>query len=66
MKKELKELINRIEEAITNDDFIDISYDIVEEIEEREDSFEAVEPILILMEKNPDFDFGEPGQLVHL
>lgn len=65
MKKELKELINRIEEAITNDDFIDISYDIVEEIEEREDSFEAVEPILILMEKNPDFDFGEPGPLVH-
>lgn len=35
MKKELNELVNKLEESITNDNFIDISYDVVEEIEER-------------------------------
>lgn len=65
MEKELNELVNKLEESITNDEFIDISYDIVEEIEEREDAFEAIKPILILIEKNPNVDFGKPGPLVH-
>ncbi|SHJ43616.1 hypothetical protein SAMN02745163_01964 [Clostridium cavendishii DSM 21758] len=65
MEKELNELISKLEAYITNDDFIDISYDVVEEIEEREDAFEAIQPILMLIEKNPNIDFGKPGPLVH-
>lgn len=65
MEKELNELVNKLEESITNDNFIDISYDVVEEIEEREDASEAIQPILMLIEKNPNVDFGKPGPLVH-
>ncbi|MBX4259991.1 hypothetical protein KTC96_08515 [Clostridium estertheticum] len=65
MEKELKELVNKLEKSITNDEFIDISYDVVEEIGEREDAFEAIQPILMLVEKNPNVDFGKPGPLVH-
>lgn len=65
MEKELNELVNKLEESITNEKFINISYDIIEEIEEREDAFESIKPILRLMEKNPNVDFGEPGPLVH-
>ena len=65
MEKELNELLNKLEGSITNDDFVDISYDIIEQIEEREDAFEAIQPILRLIEKNPNIDFGKPGPLVH-
>jgi hypothetical protein len=65
MEKELNELICKLEKSISNDDFIDITYDIVEEIEEREDAFEAIKYILMLMERNPNIDFGRPGPLVH-
>ena len=65
MDKELNKLINKLKESITDDDFIDISYDIIEEIEEMENAFSAIEPILMLIEKNPNIDFGKPGPLVH-
>lgn len=65
MDKELNKLINKLKESITDDDFINISYDIIEEIEEMENAVSAIEPILILMEKNPNIDFGKPGPLVH-
>ena len=35
MEIELSKLINKIEQSITSDEFVDISYDIVEEIENR-------------------------------
>lgn len=65
MEIELSKLINKIEQSITSDEFVDISYDIVEEIENREDASEAIEPILLLIERNPNVDFGRPGPLVH-
>lgn len=65
MENELNELIGKLEKAILNDDFIDEAYNVLEEIEEREDSYDAIQPILVLMEKNPDVDFGSPGPLVH-
>lgn len=65
MSDKLNELLNKLEESVGNDDFIDNSYDIIDEIEERDDAFDAVEPILRIIEKNPDADFGKPGPLVH-
>ena len=65
METELSNLINKIEQSITSDEFVDISYDVVEEIENREDASEAIEPILLLIERNPNVDFGKPGPLVH-
>jgi hypothetical protein len=59
------ELINKLNDAVLNDDFIDVAEDVTEELEERSDAFEAVEPILRLMESNPNVDFGKPGALVH-
>lgn len=61
----IAELINRLNSAVLNDDFIDIAEEITEELEERSDAFDAIEPILRLMENNPDVDYGTPGVLVH-
>lgn len=65
MQNEIEQLIAKLEKSINSEDFIDDSYDIVEEIEEREDAFEAIQPILMLMEKYRDVNFGRPGPLVH-
>ncbi|MEL4106275.1 hypothetical protein AAFA46_05460 [Oscillospiraceae bacterium WX1] len=65
MDGRFNELINNLNNAVLNDDFIDVSEDVTEELEERSDAFEAVEPILRLMENNPNVDFGKPGALVH-
>ncbi|WLD93036.1 hypothetical protein [Alkalihalobacillus sp. AL-G] len=65
MQNELDQLLMKLEKSIMNEDFIDVTYDIVEEIEEREDAFEAIQPIFKLMERNPDINFGRPGPFVH-
>lgn len=65
MEKKLKELLIKLDDSVTNDNFIDISYGVIEEIEEREDALESIQPILMLIEKNPNVDFGRPGPLVH-
>lgn len=65
MHNELNQLMIKLEKPINIEDFIDVTYDIVEEIEEREDAFEAIQPIFKLMEKYPDINFGRPGPLVH-
>ena len=61
----LKQLMVKLEKSIMQDDFIDVTYDIIEEIEEREDAFEAIQPIFKLMEEYPNVNFGSPGPLVH-
>jgi len=61
----LDDLIKKLEQSISRDDFIDIAYDIVDELDELDDAVRAVAPILKLMETHPDVDFGTPGPLVH-
>lgn len=48
-----------------SEDFVDIAYEITEEIEGYDEAFDAVDPILQLIEQNPNIDFGVPGPLVH-
>ncbi|MES9682753.1 hypothetical protein ABWK22_07475 [Gottfriedia acidiceleris] len=65
MKNELNHLLELLRKSINKDNFIDISSEVVEEIEELENAFEAIQPILMVMEKNPNINFGSPGPLVH-
>jgi hypothetical protein len=65
MEKELSQLVDELNESILKEDFIDIAYNVIEKIEEREDAFDAIDSILMLMERNPNVDFGTPGPLVH-
>ena len=65
MNEKLNELIVKLSNSILDENFTDVAYEITEEIEGRTDAFDSVEPILKLMENNPDIDFGNPGPLVH-
>ncbi|MDF2903811.1 MAG: hypothetical protein K0S25_1449 [Bacillus sp. (in: firmicutes)] len=65
MDEGLKELIDKLSNSVSDENFVDIAYDIVEKIEEKKDAFDAVEPILRIMENSSDVDFGKPGPLVH-
>lgn len=64
MNSEVISLINRLKNAL-HEDIIETSYDVTEELEMREDGFETIEPLLKLLEDNPDVDFGSPGPIVH-
>ncbi|BFT72432.1 hypothetical protein [Paenibacillus sp. P36] len=61
---EVISLINRLKNALY-EDLIGTSYDVTEELQMREDGFDAIEPLLKLLEDNPDVDFGSPGPIVH-
>ena len=58
-------LIKRLQDSVSLENFEDVQYEVVEDIGEYDDIFSFVEPIIKLMENNPDADFGAPGALVH-
>ena len=61
--EELKQAIDKV--ATTGDkyQFIDPAYDLTDELEQCEKPFDAVRPILELIESSPNIDFGGPGPL---
>lgn len=61
----LEDLIKKMEDNIDSDDFEMIEEECVEKLEEEGYGFEAVEPLLKLMERHPLADFGMPGAIVH-
>ena len=70
MSKEINDYILELEKLIdeahkTGDKyvFIDPAYDIMDALEELENPFEAVKPILQLIERSPYIDYGGPGPL---
>ncbi len=65
MFKNIEDFVNILEVNIENDNFIDTCEDIVKILDKFENSYDAVELILALIEKNPEADFGMPGPLVH-
>jgi hypothetical protein len=65
MDVNLEKIIERLNISVLNKDFLSISNDITEEIDGSENAFNAVEPILKLIENNPNVDFGTPGPLIH-
>jgi len=61
---EVYEIIEKLENNV-EDDFISHCYNAVEDIEVTAVPFLAIEPLLLLMERNPDIDYGMPGPIVH-
>ena len=61
---EVHEIIEQLENKI-DDDFISHCYNKIEDIEGMAEPFLAVEPLLLLMERNPAIDYGMPGPIVH-
>ena len=62
----LEELKQAIDKAATTGDkyqFIYPAYDLTDELEQCEKPFDAVRPILELIESSPNIDFGGPGPL---
>lgn len=65
MTEALNRIINILLDSIRDEDFVNKSYELTEILEEMPDAFDAIEPILRLMEDNPEIEFGTPGPLVH-
>ncbi|WP_394522830.1 hypothetical protein [Lacrimispora sp. JR3] len=65
MNNNEQEFIETLRKAVSEDDFINIAYDVVDSIKESETPYNFVEPILQLMEDFPEADFGQPGPLTH-
>ena len=61
---EAREIIEQFENNI-EDDFISYCYNTIEDIEGMIEPFFAVEPLLLLMERNPDINYGMSGPIVH-
>ncbi|MFN8714871.1 MAG: hypothetical protein ACK5Z2_18635 [Bacteroidota bacterium] len=73
MTEQLKTIINRLEQHIQNayetddeNEFAELANKLCDELEDTGNSFEAIEPILELIERSPDIDYGGPGPLAHL
>ncbi len=60
-----RELIKKLYDCVKSDDFLEKSYLIVEDLEKYKDLSDTIEPIIKLIELNPDVYFGNPGPLVH-
>ncbi len=65
MDETLVRLVNQISEAVGTDAFLEVAENALSEIQGLASPFEAVEPILRILEVNEDADFGMPGPLVH-
>lgn len=65
MNKKINKIIADLALKMNDDDFLEFAEEKTEELNSLENSNEAIEPILTLMENNPNTDFGMPGPLVH-
>lgn len=58
-------ILDALYSKVGDDDFEYIQEEMVSEMEQCENQFDFIQPILKLMEDNPDADFGMPGALTH-
>ena len=62
----LNSIIQKMEAGMQdNEDFENVMMDCMEEIEEKYNQLDSVQPLLRLMERHPLTDFGSPGSIVH-
>lgn len=57
-------LFDELKESVLKEDFYNTN-DILEKIKKEKNVLEYIDPILRLMETNPNLDFGTPGPIVH-
>lgn len=65
MNDQMRKILGDLSDAVTSEAFSSTAEDAVDGLNRMPDSFDAVDPILRLIERNPDMDFGMPGPLVH-
>ncbi len=53
-----------LKDAIMKEDFYKTN-DILEEILKKDNALDYVEPLINIMESNPEIDFGMPGPVIH-
>ena len=64
----IPDLSNRLAQIVAQadeNDAIGLADQLVEELRGLPDGLDAVDPIMRLMEENPEFDFGCPGPFAH-
>ena len=62
----LNSIIQKMEAGMQdNEDFENVMMDCMEEIEEKYNQLDSVQPLLRLMERHPLTDFGSPGPIVY-
>ena len=62
----LNSIIQKMEAGMQdNEGFETVMMDCMEEIEEKYNQLDSVQPLLHLMERHPLTDFGSPGAIVH-
>ena len=62
----LNSIIQKMEAGMQDrEDFETVMMDCMEEIEEKYNQLDSVQPLLRLMERHPLTDFGSPGSIVH-
>lgn len=64
-KPTAEQAIAGLEASVRYDDFLERAESALEGLRNSPTAFDAVEPILRLMERNEDADFGTPGPFVH-
>lgn len=57
-------LLKDLEGAVKSEDLLQTN-EVIEKIKKEEDPFKYIEPMLRLMEENPNLHFGDPGPMVH-
>jgi hypothetical protein len=62
---EKEKIMKNLSDAVKLDNFIEKAYELIDKMMKSNNAFDFVEPILRLMENNPNVDFGQPGPLVH-
>lgn len=65
MNQRIEELLQVIRENACEDNLQSVAQDCVDEISQLRDAFDAVAPLLQIIEANPHADFGMPGPIVH-
>jgi hypothetical protein len=65
MENSIEKLVERLYANILSNNFNNIAYEVTEELIKLPNAFEAIKPIIMLIESNKNVDFGNPGPLVH-
>ncbi len=61
---EIEKYINEIKESIIKNEFHEKIGFILEKIDKVENSNYTVKPLIKIIQENPEFDFGNPGEIV--
>jgi hypothetical protein len=65
MNYQIKIILDMISRKVNDEDFMEFCETKLEELEELDISGESIHPLLEVLERNAQIDFGMPGPIVH-